>query len=170
MKKIIVLCLCMLMLSLTLTACGNNGTNNSTDNSTSTDNNSSTNATSEEGLIDDIGNDVGNAIDDVGNAVDDVANGVGDALTGGFNTYDDAYNHFMNQLPSGNKNYEVRNSDKDLTEYTQGRQGYHFELHNSALNENSKIGDFYLDVETGKIYHSENNGEVFTEFDFSNLQ
>ncbi len=164
MKKIIFLCLCMVMLCFSLTACGNDNADNDTTG------NSESNSTSEDGLMNDVGNDVGNAIDDIGDAVDDVANDVGDAVSNGFETYDDAYNHFMSQLPSGDGKYEVRNNDKDLTEYTSGRQGYHFELHDTTLENDSKLGDFYLDSEDGKIYHSDDNGKNYSEYDFSTLK
>ncbi|MGN0395665.1 MAG: hypothetical protein ACI4EF_09885 [Coprococcus sp.] len=189
MKRIIALCICAVMLC-SLAACGGNNANNNT-NSSSTETNNSADTT-QEGTGNNnganngnngnsgnnngntsgsnIGNDIGNAIDDVGNAVDDVANGVGDAVSGVFNTYDDAYDHFMKQLPASNNKYEVRNNDKDLTEYTSGKQGYHFELHDNTLNENSKIGDFYLDVQDGKIYHSTDNGQNYSEYNFSTLK
>ena len=88
-------------------------------------------------------------IDDAGDVVDDVAKDVSDALTGSYDTYDHAYKYFMDQIPGDSKNYEVRNNDKDLTDYNSGSMGYHFELHDTRKSGNSKVGDFYVDKEFG---------------------
>ena len=63
-------------------------------------------------------------IDDAGDVVDDAAKDVSDALTGNYDTYDHAYKYFMDQIPGDSKNYEVRNNDKDLTDYNSGSMGY----------------------------------------------
>jgi hypothetical protein len=113
--------------------------------------------------------DAGNAVDDAANAVGDTVDNVTDAVTGNYSTYDDAYDYFMGMLPTENGNYEVTNSDKDLTEYTSGSHGYHFELHDSSNGEDSKIGDFYVDSDSGKIYKADEDGNM-KEYDFSDLK
>ena len=94
---------------------------------------------------------------------------VSDALTGSYDTYDHAYKYFMDQIPGDSKNYEVRNNDKDLTDYNSGSMGYHFELHDTRKPDNSKVGDFYVDSTSGKVYKAV-SGSGVSEFDFSTLK
>lgn len=177
MKKIILLCSCLIITAFTLTACGSdnnpestgtttedNSNNSNEDNTVDTDGNSDN--TDDSG--DSLGDDVGDVIEDVGDAVDDVAEDVADGISGSYDTYDEAYDYFMGQISDTSGKYEVRNSDKDLTEYTSGSQGYHFELHDSTKSSDSKIGDFYVDSESGKVYKANDNDGV-SEFDFSDL-
>lgn len=165
MKKILIFSFCLMLMAFALTACGDNagdmgnGTGSGTGSHSNTNNNNS------------LGSNIGNAVDDIGNAVDNVVDDVADGLTGGYETYDDAYNHFMGNLSDFGGRYEVRNNDKDLTEYQSGHQGYHFELHDTKKTGNdSKVGDFYLDSRSGKVYKSNGtNGDV-SEYDFSDLK
>ena len=175
MKKILIFSFCLMLLAFTLTACGDDagqtgtGTGNGAGtNQSSEDRTDNNNGGNNNGGNNSLGNNIGNAVDDIGNAVDDAVDDVADGLTGGFETYDDAYNHFMGNLSDTN---EVRNSDKDLTEYSTGNQGYHFELHDTEKTGNdSKVGDFYVDSKTGKVYKSNGtNGDV-SEYDFSDLR
>lgn len=178
MKKILILSFCLMLMAFALTACGNNTGNTDTDNTQTTNDQNGTdqngtdqNGTNQNGTSgSNLGNDIGNAVNDVGNAVDDVVDGVTDGLTGSYDTYDNAYNYFMGQFSNTDGRYEVRNNDKDLTEYTSGSQGYHFELHDTTKSDNeSKVGDFYVDSKTGKVYKSGENNEV-SEYDFSDLK
>ncbi len=171
MKKIIILCSCLLIMAFSLTACGNNNNPESTGTTTedANDNNTDGNDSNTDNDGDTLGDDIGDVIEDAGDAVDDVAKDVADGISGGYETYDDAYNYFMGQIPDTSGTYEVRNSDKDLTEYTTGSTGYHFELHDSSKSSDSKIGDFYVDSETGKVYKSNDDGDGVSEYDFSDL-
>ncbi len=162
MKKMIILCSCLAIMAFSLTACGSDYNPESTGSTTEDDNNTDDNG-------DTLGDDVGDIIEDAGDAVDDVAKDVADGISGTYDTYDDAYNYFMGQFSDSNGNYEVRNNDKDLTEYTSGSTGYHFELHDASRDSDSKIGDFYVDSETGKIYKSNDDGNGVSEYDFSDL-
>lgn len=176
MKKLLTLGLSLALISFVFTGCGSNNDNTSTqDNSAtenSTENTNNTNNGNSTDNNDSIGDDVGDIIDDAGDVVDDAAHDVSDALTGGYDTYDDAYSYFMGQLPGNSDRYEVRNSDKDLQNYSAGNTGYHFELHDTTKDTDSKVGDFYVDSQTGKVYKA--NGDTdsgnVSEFDFSELK
>ena len=159
MKKSFLLCACLVIMAFTLTACGEKNnpettgttTGSSTEGSSSTENGNNSNGTGS------VGKDLGNMIDDAGDVVDDAAKDVSDALTGSYDTYDHAYKYFMDQIPGDSKNYEVRNNDKDLTDYNSGSMGY------------SKVGDFYVDSTSGKVYKA-GSGSGVSEFDFSTLK
>ena len=160
-----------MLMAFTLTACGNeaDGMGNGTGSGTGSTHNSGTEGNNKNN--NNLGSNIGNAVDDIGNAVDNVVDDVTDGLTRGFETYDDAYNHFMGNLSNSNGRYEVRNNDKDLTEYTSGSQGYHFELHDTKKTGNdSKVGDFYVDSKTGKVYKSNGTNGGVSEYDFSDLR
>lgn len=171
MKKSFLLCACLVVMAFTLTACGEKNnpettgttTGSSTEGSSSTENGNNSNGTGS------VGKDLGNMIDDAGDVVDDAAKDVSDALTGSYDTYDHAYKYFMDQIPGNSKNYEVRNNDKDLTDYNSGSMGYHFELHDTRKSDNSKVGDFYVDSTSGKVYKAV-SGSGVSEFDFSTLK
>lgn len=108
---------------------------------------------------DDVGDAAKDVVDDVGKAADDVADGVGDAIDnlggGSFDTYDDAKNYLLEKLKKDNAgaNYEVREETKDLKAYNNndsGAEGYQFSVYETDGNE--KIGIYYVDKDTGKIY------------------
>ncbi len=63
----------------------------------------------------------------------------------------------MDQLPAGDGRFEVANSDKDLTEFSGGKTGYHIELHYNKEGD-TKVGDFYIDSNDGKVYRSDDTG------------
>lgn len=113
--------------------------------------------------VNDAAEGAGNAIKDVGqgvgNAVDDVADGIGDAVNnlggGSFDSYEDAREYLLGKLNGDNKaaHYELRNEKKDLVSYNGNdadAQGYEFSVYETDGNE--KIGRYYVDKETGKIY------------------
>lgn len=97
-----------------------------------------------------------NAAEDI---VDDVADGVGDAIDnlggGSFDSYEEAKKYLLEKLQKDNAaaGYEVREENKDLTAYNHndsGAEGYQFSVYETDRNE--KIGIYYVDKETGKIY------------------
>lgn len=173
----------------------NDATGTDTDTSTvvepSTDNMTEDNNTvgdrGNDGVLGDAANGVGNAVGDiangVGDAVGDVANGIGDAandvvngvengidnMANGFNTYDDASEYligkFENQDNTGK--YEVRNKKMDLVSYTNGKQGYEFEIHNTMNGTDKTVGTFYVDKDNGKIYQKDKKNNRVTEYRFS---
>ena len=102
--------------------------------------------------------------------VKDVADGVGNTVSGIFGSFDDAQDWFMDQLPAGDGRFEVANSDKDLTEFSGGKTGYHIELHDNNKEGDTKVGDFYIDSNDGKVYRSDEHGKTFAEYDFSDYK
>ncbi len=111
----------------------------------------------------DIADGAGDAAKDIvegaGEAADDVADGVGDAIDnlggGSFDSYDDAKTYLLEKLKKDNSgaNYEVRDEIKDLTAYNNndsGAEGYQFSVY--EIDGNEKIGIYYVDKDTGKIY------------------
>ena len=97
--------------------------------------------------------------DATNNLVDDVADGVGDAVDnlggGSFDKYEDAREYLLGKLQQDNAGakYEVREENKDLTAYNHndsGAEGYQFSVYETDRNE--KIGIYYVDKDTGKIY------------------
>lgn len=102
--------------------------------------------------------------------VKDVADGVGNTVSGIFASFDDAQDWFMDQLPAGDGRFEVANSDKDLTEFSVGKTGYHIELHDNNKEGDTKVGDFYIDSSDGKVYRSDEHGKTFAEYDFSDYK
>lgn len=131
---------------------------------------------------DGIGNAVGDIANGVGDAVGDVANGVGDAVgdvvngvengvdnvVNEFQTYDDASEYLLGKFETKNNNgtYEVRNKKMDLVSYTDGKQGYEFELHNTENGADKMIGTFYVDNQNGKIYQKDKMTNKVTEYRF----
>lgn len=92
-------------------------------------------------------------------AVDDIADGVGDAIDnlggGSFDSYDEAKKYLLEKLQKDNAGaiYEIREENKDLTAYNHndsGAEGYRFSVYETDNNE--KIGIYYVDKDTGKIY------------------
>ncbi len=161
-----------------LTGCG------STDDSTSGNNTSDTTTNSTDASTDtntgnNAGNDVGNAIGDVadgvGDAVEDIGDGIGNAvtdITSGFTNYSDAQGYFMNRMRGDNANaqYELRDENEELTAYDGDTKGYHFQLYDTATDKNgTKVGDYYLEPESGKVFHKDDSGK-FVEYKFKNNQ
>ena len=139
-----------------LTGCG---TKNSTSGNNTQENNSGS----------DNANGTGDG-DVIGGAVGDIADGIGN-MTSGFTNYKDAHDYFMDQMGRENSNaqYELRNESEDLTTYDGSTQGYHFELYDTAKNSNGeKVGDFYLEPNSGKIYQKDSSSGKFNEYKFSN--
>lgn len=109
--------------------------------------------------MEDVARGTGDMIEGAGEAVDDVADGMGDALDnlggGSFESYEDAKAYFMDKLRKDNAaaHYELRNEKKDLVSYNNndsGARGYEFTVYETDGNE--RIGRYYVDKETGKIY------------------
>ena len=141
MKKSFLLCACLVVMAFTLTACGekNNPETTGTTTGSSTEDSSSTENGNNSNGTGSVGKDLGNMIDDAGDVVDDAAKDVSDALTGNYDTYNS------------------------------GSMGYHFELHDTRKSDNSKVGDFYVDSTSGKVYKAA-SGSGVSEFDFSTLK
>lgn len=104
----------------------------------------------------DAAEEIGDATKDL---VDDVADGVGDAIDnlggGSFDKYEDAREYLLGKLQKDNAGakYEVREENKDLIAYNHndsGAEGYQFNVYETDRNE--KIGIYYVDKDTGKIY------------------
>ncbi|MBO5261080.1 MAG: hypothetical protein J6A82_02325 [Coprococcus sp.] len=170
MKKYFLLTLCMALTMVLFCGCGSDN-NMQTGSETTTQNESNNNSTEENNnIVDDAANAAEDVADGALEGVKDVADGVSDAVSGAFNSFDDASRWFMDQFPNEEGRYEIRNTDKDLTEYSKGRKGYHIELHDTTRSDNTKVGDFYIDSENGKVYRSDEHGKTFAEYDFSDLQ
>ncbi len=183
MKKYFLLTMCMALTMILFCGCGNSKTPASTDTSSETstqtsseaennNNNSSSSSESDsdKGIIGETGDAVKDVADGVADGVKDVADGVGNTVSGIFNSFDDAQDWFMNQLPSEDGRFEVVNSDKDLTQYSDGKTGYHIELHDNTREGDTKVGDFYIDANDGKVYRSDEFGKTFAEYDFSEFK
>ncbi len=123
--------------------------------------------------VGDVANGVGDAVGDVargvGDAVGDVANGVGNAVNGGFESYEDAHDYLLSQLGTQDNAgaYEVRNVKKEAVTYNNGQKGYRFEVHDTREGSDTRLGVFYVDQETGKVYKEDKNGNNVTEYSFS---
>ena len=171
MKKYFLLVMCMTLTMILFCGCGNSNGASSTGSSSA----ASTQTTSE---AQNGNSSEGNSTDSsdkgvVGGAADgvkDVADGVGNTVSGIFASFDDAQDWFMDQLPAGDGRFEVANSDKDLTEFSVGKTGYHIELHDNNKEGDTKVGDFYIDSSDGKVYRSDEHGKTFAEYDFSDYK
>lgn len=140
---------------LVMTGCGTgtSTTGNNTGSSTETNN-----------AVNNAANNVGDAAKDVangvGNAAKDVTTGVGDAVNdlvgnGGFNTYADAHDYFLDTMGAYHSDaaFELREEDKNLTDYQEGSKGYHFTLYDTSKNKSGEMfGEFYVDATSGTIY------------------
>lgn len=166
--KLFVCATCILAMGcFVLTACGDK---NSTSGNNTQEQNGNDNAAD--------GANGGNAMDDAGNAigdaVDDIADGIGDAandITSGFENYGDAHDYFMKRMGEDNPKaqYELRNESEDLTTYDGSTQGYHFELYDTATNsDGERIGDFYLEPKSGKVYKKDSGSGNINEYQFAN--
>lgn len=174
-KAILVLSVLMLVYSFTLTGCGNDNVNSATDNNNQAQNGTNQNGTNNNGNNNgtnngsNVGNDLSNAVDDVGDAVGDVGNAVGDMLGAnfnGFSSYEDAHDYFMSTMQGQNNSgrYEVRNENKELNQYQNGRYGYQFELYDVTQGEGSRLGEYWVDRDTGKIYRKNDKSGEFEEY------
>ncbi len=171
MKKYFLLVTCMALTMILFCGCGNSGGASSTGSSSAASTQTTSeaqNGNSSEGNSTDSSDKgvVGGAAD----AVEDVADGVGNTVSGIFGSFDDAQDWFMDQLPAGDGRFEVANSDKDLTEFSGGKTGYHIELHDNNKEGDTKVGDFYIDSSDGKVYKSDEHGKTFAEYDFSDYK
>ncbi len=146
-------CLSMIACSLCcgLVGCGN-------------DKNGSTSGNNDSNITNDTANNVGDAAGDLvegaGNAVEDVADGVGNAvddLVGmdGFDNYDDAHAYFLETMGNyhSDAKFEIRDEDRNLSDYQEGSKGYRFHLYDTSKNSEGELfGEFYVDANTGVIY------------------
>lgn len=163
--KLFVCVTCILAMGcFVLTACGDK--NSTSGNNTQEQNGNAANGTNGNNAMDDAGN-------AIGDAVDDVADGIGDAvndITSGFENYGDAHDYFMKRMGEDNPKaqYELRNESEDLTAYDGNTQGYHFELYDTATNsEGERIGDFYLEPKSGKVYKKDSGSGNISEYKFA---
>ena len=171
MKKYFLLVMCMTLTMILFCGCGNSNGASSTGSSSAASTQTTSeaqNGNSSEGNSTDSSDKgvVGGAAD----AVKDVADGVVNTVSGIFASFDDAQDWFMDQLPAGDGRFEVANSDKDLTEFSVGKTGYHIELHDNNKEGDTKVGDFYIDSSDGKVYRSDEHGKTFAEYDFSDYK
>ena len=88
---------------------------------------------SDKGVVGGAADAVKDVADGVADGVKDVADGVGNTVSGIFGSFDDAQDWFMDQLPAGDGRFEVANSDKDLTEFSGGKTGYHIEASTTTI-------------------------------------
>lgn len=182
MKKYFLLVTCMTLTMILFCGCGNSNGASSTGSSSAAStqttseaqngNSSEGNSTdsSDKGIVGGAADAVKNVADGVADGVKDVADGVGNTVSGIFASFDDAQDWFMDQLPAGDGRFEVANSDKDLTEFSVGKTGYHIELHDNNKEGDTKVGDFYIDSSDGKVYRSDEHGKTFAEYDFSDYK
>ena len=92
-------------------------------------------------------------------------NDLADDVANGFDNYDDAHDYLINKLGSdGDGQYEVRNKDKDVSEYRSGAKGYHFEIYDTSKDSGKKYGDFYVDKNNGKIYKKNTETKKVEEY------
>lgn len=192
-KKILTFVMTAMMVSFVFVGCGDtmndatDGTTNSTTDTTEdmtqnddtmTEDNTVGEGTKDVGdAVGDVARGAGDAVGDVargvGDAVGDVANGVGDAVgdvtDGGFETYEDAHDYLLGQLGTENRDasYEIKNVKKETVEYQDGQKGYQFEVHDTNNGKDTKIGTFYVDQATGKVYKGDKNGKNVKEYTFS---
>jgi len=98
-------------------------------------------------------------IEDAGDAADRVADGAGDAVDnlggGPFDNYKEARKYLLNKLGKDNSSahYELREEKEDLVSYNTNDAdalGYEFLVYETDGNE--RIGKYYVDKKTGKIY------------------
>ena len=183
-KKILALVMTVMMVSFVFVGCGNDDMNDATGgNETSTSTTNGTNQdnmdgnTTDNGVVGDaaegVGDAVGDVVDGVGDAVGDVVDGVGDATkditSGGFSSYEDAHDYLIDRLghEDNQASYEIRNVKKDVVEYQNGQKGYQFEVHDTRDGKDKKVGTFYVDQETGKVYKGDENNKELKEYTFS---
>lgn len=162
LKKLLCLSVVACSLCVGLAGCGNN-------------NNGSTSGNNDNNIVGDAAENVGNAAGDLaegaGNAVEDVADGVGNAVddlvgTNGFDNYDDAHKYFLETMGNYHTDakFEIRDEDRNLSDYQEGSKGYRFHLYDTSKNQDGELfGEFYVDADTGVIYKVEGDNN-FTEY------
>lgn len=160
-KKLACLSLVACCFCFALTGCGN-------------DKNGSTSGNNDNNVVEDTADNVGDAAGDLvegaGNAVEDVADGVGNAVDdltnmNGFDNYEDAHAYLLETLGNyhADAQFDIREEDKNLTDYKRMAKGYRFKLYDTTANaEGELFGEFIVDAETGKIYKLE--GDTATEY------
>lgn len=131
-----------------MTACGSDKNGSTSGNNDNTQNDS---------VAENVGDAVEDVADGVGNAVDDL---VGD---GGFNNYADAHDYFMDTMGSyhSDATFELRDEDKNLSDYQEGSKGYRFNLYDTSKNDKGDLfGEFYVDATSGAIYKRGDDGSI----------
>lgn len=162
LKKLLCVSTLACSLCFCLTGCGNNDKGSTSGNN---DSNVVTDA------ADNVGNAAGDLVEGAGNAVEDAADGIGNAaedLVGmnGFDNYNDAHKYFMETMGNyhSDAKFEVRDEERDLEDYQEGSKGYRFELYDTSKNEKGDFfGEFYVDADTGMIYH-ETEDDRYVEY------
>lgn len=181
----VVIILCLAVTALIYTGCRRNDRNNAAVNegngtsavqegtsaagtgtsaTNNNDNNGMNNNNDNNGV--DIGEDIGRAADDVANGV---GRAVGDMAGVNYGDYDSAHEYLMGQIGGANNNgrYEVRNENRELTNYdtaNSGRRGYRYEIYDTSKGNGEKYGVFYVDQETGKIYKETGKDKKIEEY------
>lgn len=146
---------------MAMTGCGNAASTRGNNDKTTTS----------ESVAENVGSAAKDVAEGVGDAAKNVTNGVGDAVddllgNGGFKNYADAHDYFLDTMGSyhSDANFELRNEDKNLTDYQEGSKGYHFTLYDTSKNEAGDLfGEFYVDATSGIIYKKGNNN-TFEEY------
>lgn len=162
LKKLLCLSVVACSICVGLTGCGNDDKGSTSGNN---DNNVVTDA------ADNVGDAAGDLAEGAGNAVEDVADGVGNAVddlvgTNGFDNYDDAHKYFLETMGNyhADAKFEIRDEDKNLTDYQEGSKGYRFKLYDTSKNQEGELfGEFYVDADTGMIYRAGDDKKV-TEY------
>ena len=159
-KKILTFVMTAMMVSFVFVGCGdtmNDATDGTTNNTTDTTEDMTQN---DDTMTED---------DTVGEGTKDVGDAVGDVTDGGFETYEDAHDYLLGQLGTENRDasYEIKNVKKETVEYQDGQKGYQFEVHDTNNGKDTKIGTFYVDQATGKVYKGDKNGKNVKEYTFS---
>lgn len=177
MKKHFILTLCMALTMILFCGCGNSGnqgssasTGSPSTSSTTSEGTTGNSSGSDKGIVGGAGDAVKDVADGVADGIKDVVDGAENTVSGIFGSFDDAQNWFMNQLPAGDGRFQITNSDKDLTRFSDGKTGYHIELHDNNRNGDTKVGDFYINPQDGKVYRSDEHGKTFSEYDFSDFK
>ena len=117
------------------------------------------------------GNAVEDVADGVGDAAKDLVDGTGDAVddlmgNGGFKNYSDAHDYFMDSMSAyhSDAKFELRNEEKELSDYQEGSKGYHFYLYDTSKKaEGELFGEFYVDATSGTIYRRKED-QSFEEY------
>lgn len=156
MKKLLLSLCTICILGFILTGCGQSTNNGST--SGNNDPNLGNNTTEDtNNVVDDIGDAAMDVVDGVGNAVDDLVGG------NGFDNYNDAHDYFLKTMGDyhTDANFQLRNENKNLTDYQEGSKGYHFTLYDTSNNtEGELFGEFYVDATSGFIYKKGEDGTI----------
>ncbi|MBR1866020.1 MAG: hypothetical protein IJ801_05890 [Lachnospiraceae bacterium] len=157
---------------MAMTGCGNAAsTRGNNDNTTTSESVAENVGDAAKDVAEGVGDAAKNVTNGVGDAAKNVTNGVGDAVddllgNGGFNNYADAHDYFLDTMGAyhSDANFELRNEDKNLTDYQEGSKGYHFTLYDTSKNaEGDLFGEFYVDATSGVIYKKGNNN-TFEEY------